>query len=111
MRNDDREEGELGISPPGRIRRAEQRGNPGPPVRLGEEHHPAVRADPSAIKRRGDFLALHGWKGERQQDIVSHGECGSLECWDGMASTPNSYAKSGAYAPCASPHPPPSCIR
>jgi hypothetical protein len=74
-----------------------------PPLRLGEQHDPAVETDPPAIEPGGDLLALDGWKRERQQAIVDHRGCGSLESRTGMALTPNSYAISSAYATSASP--------
>jgi len=77
-------------------------GNAEPPLRPGEQHDPAVGSDPPAIERSGDLLAPDGWKRERQQAIVDHGGCGSLECRSGMALTPNSYAISSAYATSAS---------
>ena len=51
-----------------------------PPLGFRQQHHPAVRADPAAVERGGDFLALHGWKRERQGRIVGHGGCGRPGC-------------------------------
>jgi hypothetical protein len=59
---------------------------------LGQQHHPAVRGDPATVEGGGDFLALNGWKPERQGRIVGHGGCGRLERWTGLASTTESYA-------------------
>ena len=49
-----------------------------PTLRLGEQHNPAIRRDPSAIKTGSAFLPLNGWKRERQQIIVGHGGRGAL---------------------------------
>ncbi len=38
---------------------------------------PAVRGQPTTIERRGDLLAPHRWKGQRQAGIIGHGGCGS----------------------------------
>ena len=73
-----------------------------PPLGLGEQHNATIRTDPPAIKGGGDLLARDGWKREWQQDIFSHGGCGRLRCRNGMASTPNSYTTSDAYAISAS---------
>src|SRR5690242_118784 len=48
-------------------------GDAEPTLCLGEQHHAAIRRDPSAIKGGSDLLALNGWKRERQQIIVGHG--------------------------------------
>jgi hypothetical protein len=32
------------------------------PLRLGEEHHPAIRGDASAIEGSADLLASHCWQ-------------------------------------------------
>jgi len=77
-------------------------GNAEPTIGLGQQHDPAIGTDPPAVKGGGDLLALDGWKRERQQVIVGHGGCGSLECRKGIASTPNSYAISRAYDTSAS---------
>jgi hypothetical protein len=77
-------------------------GNAEPPLRLGEQHDPAIASDPPAIECGADLLALDGWKRERQQAIVKHGGCGSLGCRNGMALTPNPYAISSAYDTSAS---------
>ena len=49
-----------------------------PTFRLAEKHHPAVGADPPAVKSGGDLRAVDGWKAERQKVIIGHGGCGAL---------------------------------
>ena len=41
-----------------------------PPLRLQQQHDPAIRAEASAVKRGGDLFALYRWKPEQQQIIV-----------------------------------------
>ncbi len=48
------------------------------PIRLGQEQHPAIRGDPSAVEGSRYLLAAYGWKRERQQAIVSHGGGGAF---------------------------------
>src|SRR5262245_51232799 len=67
-------------------------------LRRRQHHHARVRGDPSAIESGCDLLALHGWKGERQQRIVGHGGCGWNDHAARMASTTNPYARSNPYA-------------
>jgi hypothetical protein len=50
-------------------------GDPHPSRRLGEQHHATVRRQPPAVERRGELLAPHGWKPERQSRSVGHGGC------------------------------------
>ena len=40
------------------------------PLRLGEEHHPAIRRDPSGIERGAHLLARYRWQVKGQRDIV-----------------------------------------
>ena len=54
------------------------RGEAEPAFGLGEQHHPAIGAEPAAIKRGGHFLAGDGWKREPQQAIIGHGGRGGL---------------------------------
>jgi hypothetical protein len=42
------------------------------PLRLGEEHHPAIRRDPSAIERGAHLLARYRWQVKGQRNIVVH---------------------------------------
>jgi hypothetical protein len=44
-------------------------------------HHsnPAVRSDPAAVERGGDFLALDDWKRQQRNRIVDHGGRGGRE--------------------------------
>ena len=42
------------------------------PLRLGEEHHPAIGRDPSAIERGAHLLARYRWQVKWQRDIVVH---------------------------------------
>ena len=42
------------------------------PLRLGEEHHPAIRRDPSAIEGGAHLLARYRWQVKWQRDIVVH---------------------------------------
>ena len=42
------------------------------PLRLGEEHHPAIRRYPSAIERGAHLLARYRWQVKWQRDIVIH---------------------------------------
>ena len=39
---------------------------------MGEEHHAAIRRDPSAIERGAHLLARYRWQVKRQRDIVVH---------------------------------------
>src|SRR5712664_2507689 len=89
-----------------RDHRGEPFGEAQPPLRLGEQHHPAIGGEPAANEGGGHLFAHNGWKAERQQAIVGHGGCGSLRSRRGMASTPNFYAISVAYATSASPNSP-----
>ena len=50
-----------------------------PPLRLRQQHDPAIRAEASAVKRGGDLFALYRWKPERQQIIVGGGGRGVLQ--------------------------------
>ena len=68
-----------------RDHRGELLGDAEPPLRLGQQHDPAVRGDPPAIEGGGDLLALDGWKRERQQGIVGHGGRGALRSGKGLA--------------------------
>jgi hypothetical protein len=42
------------------------------PLRLGEEHHTAIRRDPSAIERGTHLLARYRWQVKGQRNIVVH---------------------------------------
>jgi hypothetical protein len=42
----------------------------------GQQNHPTIRRDPSAIESGCDLLAVNGWKSEGQHRIVNHGGCG-----------------------------------
>jgi hypothetical protein len=55
----------------------------------GQQHHPAIGGDTAAIECGRDFLAFDGWEIERQEGIFGYGGCGSRDCVDWMASTPN----------------------
>ena len=61
-----------------RDHRREPRGDAEPAFGLGEQHDPAIRAEPAAIKRGGHFLAGDGWKREPQQAIIGDGGRGGL---------------------------------
>ena len=41
-----------------------------------QQHHPAIRGQTSAVKSGGDLLGPDGWKRDRQEIIVGHGERG-----------------------------------
>jgi hypothetical protein len=43
-------------------------------LRHRQQHHAAIRGQSPAIESGGDRLAANGWKRERQQIRVSHGE-------------------------------------
>ena len=68
-----------------------------PTIGLSEQHDPAIRTDPPAVKGGGDLPALHGWKGKQQKIIVGHGGRGALRSGKGLASATESYAGSNAY--------------
>jgi hypothetical protein len=53
-------------------------GDAEPTLHLGEQHDATIRRDPSAVKGGSDLFPLNGWKGERQQIIVGHGQRGAL---------------------------------
>ncbi len=61
-----------------RDHRRQPRGEAEPAFGLGEQHHPAIGAEPAAIKRGGHFFARNRWKRERQQAIVGDGGRGGL---------------------------------
>jgi hypothetical protein len=42
------------------------------PLRLGEEHHPAIRRDPSTVEGGAHLLARYRWQVKGQRDIVVH---------------------------------------
>jgi hypothetical protein len=48
--------------------------DPQPTFRHREQHHAAIRGQSPAIESGGDRLAANGWKRERQQIRVGHGE-------------------------------------
>jgi hypothetical protein len=68
-----------------------------------QQHHAAIRGQASAVKSGGDFLGPDGWKRERQEIIVGHGErgVGGVAIRIGVAT--KSYAISAPYATLASP--------
>lgn len=76
-----------------------------PPLRLRQQHHPAVRGDAPAVESGSHFLAVHRWKRERQHLIVCHGGCGTPALGKDCVSTTKSYAVSAPYATSASPSP------
>jgi hypothetical protein len=41
-------------------------------LRLGEEHHTAIRRDPAAIEGGAHLLARYRWQVKGQRDIVVH---------------------------------------
>ena len=47
---------------------------------VGEEHHPAIRRDPSAIERGAHLLARHRWQVKGQRYIVVHNSLPPLDC-------------------------------
>ena len=53
------------------------------PLRHRQQHHPAVRRKPAAIKCGCDFLALDGWKREERDRNVGHGGHGGRESAQG----------------------------
>ncbi len=53
--------------------------HPAAPIRQGQQQHAPFRRQLAPIERRGDRLAANGWKGERQNGILGHGECGGPE--------------------------------
>ncbi len=67
----------------------EPTGDPHPPLGRAQQHHAAIRGEPSAIEVGGDFLAADRWKQERRGRILGHGGCGSACSGEWMASTPN----------------------
>jgi len=46
------------------------------PLRHRQQHDAAVRGQATAVEIGCDFLARDGWKRERQEIIVGHGERG-----------------------------------
>jgi hypothetical protein len=48
-----------------------------PLVSGGQQKHPTVRTEPTAVKRGSDLLAANGWQGEPSQHIVEHGGPGN----------------------------------
>jgi hypothetical protein len=77
-------------------------GQPDAPVRQGEKHDTPIRRQASTVECGCDLLASYGWKRERQNRIVAHGECGGLDVCAGLDSTTESYVTSQAYATLAS---------
>ena len=67
-----------------------------------QQHDAAVRGEAAAIESGCDFLARNGWKRERQEIIVGHGERGVARKARGLASATKSYAISALYATLAS---------
>ena len=55
-----------------------------------KQHHAAIRCEPPAIERGGDFLASDGWEIKRQEGIFGHGGRGSYDGVEELVSTPNS---------------------
>ena len=51
--------------------------NPHPPVGQGQQPHPAVGGDATAIEGRVDFLARHAWQIEQKINIDIHGGRGT----------------------------------
>jgi hypothetical protein len=47
-------------------------GDTQPTLCLGQQHHPAVRRDPSAIEGGSDFLPRDRWQVEGRRDILIH---------------------------------------
>ena len=77
-------------------------GDAKPPFGHRQQHHPAIRGEPSAIESSCDLLARNGWKRERREIIVGHGERGARGKARGLASATESYALSTHYATLAS---------
>ena len=77
-------------------------GDAKPPFGHREQHHAAIRGEPSAIESSCDLLARNGWKRERREIIVGHGERGGRGKARGLASATKSYALSTHYATLAS---------
>jgi hypothetical protein len=44
-----------------------------------QQHDAAVRCETTTIEGGCDLLARNGWKRERQEIIVGHGECGGRD--------------------------------
>ena len=65
-------------------------GNAQPPFRGRQQHHASIGCETPTVERGDDFLALHGWKSERQEDIFGHGGGGSRDRVDCWVVTPNS---------------------
>ncbi len=42
------------------------------PLCLGQQHHPAIRGDPSAVEGGAHLLACNRWQVEGQRDIFIH---------------------------------------
>ena len=57
---------------PVRDHRGEPFGEAQPPLRLGQQHYPAVGCDPSSIEGSAYLLARYRWKVEGQRDILVH---------------------------------------
>jgi hypothetical protein len=55
-------------------------GHPDAPVGHGKEHDAAIRCQATAVESSCDLLARDGWKRERKNRIVVHGECGVSGC-------------------------------
>ena len=75
------------VAPIGDLR-SKSVGDPKAPLSQRQQHHAAVGTDPATVERGGDLLALNGWQRKRQQAIVSHGGCGSVQIGKRLASAP-----------------------
>ena len=53
-------------------------GDPETLLRQAQQHHPAIRREPSTIKGSRDFLSSDGWKAKGEDRIVDHGERGGV---------------------------------
>ena len=73
-------------------------GDPQAALSHRQQHDTTVRSEAAAVEISCDFLAHDGWKRERRNRSVGHGECGWRAMRVGLASTTESYAVSALYA-------------
>ncbi len=74
-----------------------------PTLGASQQHHAAVRGQPSAIESGDDFLAFNRWKEEWRDRTIGHGGCGSRRNGVDLVSTPKLYSASVRYATSPSP--------
>ncbi len=70
------------------------RGDAEPPLGHGQQHHAAVRGQPTAVEIGCDLPPLDGWKRERRDRIVGHGGRGRCDDARMLGLDTQAYAKS-----------------